>query len=248
MRFIALETVGSTNAEARRLAEQGDLGPLWVRADKQTDGRGRRGREWYSPRGNLFCTGLYSHFGNAQQAALISFVAALSVADLVRCYIKDAAEISLKWPNDVLVNGAKISGILLETGNYGGKSWIAIGIGVNLVAHPKVADYGTTDILSHMPEESLTVSEPLMSGPDAALAILSSRFEHWRHILMTEGFEPIRRQWLRQAKNIPGSVTVRLPTKSFTGEATGLGKNGELQVRLPNGTMTDVHAGDVFFG
>lgn len=246
MRFISLDIVGSTNAVARDYAECGDLGPLWVKADQQTEGRGRRGRAWKSKHGNLYSTGLYPSSGDVRQTALLSFVAALAVYDLVQTYVPEA-NIALKWPNDVLVNGAKISGILLESGKHKFGSWVAVGVGVNLVSHPDGTEFPATHLLEHISDKGLNDPEPVFTGSDAALAILASRFDHWRHIFDTDGFAPIRKAWTQRAYNLPGSVNVRLPSEEFSGEATGLGENGELQVRLADGTIRDIHAGDVFF-
>ena len=252
MRFISYETLDSTNLEAKRLAEQGDLGPLWIRADKQSAGRGRRGRKWTSDMGNLFCSGLYPHEDTAHQSAQMSFVAALALADTLEHYVpKDL--ISLKWPNDVLLAGKKTAGILLESGKTQmnithHQKWMIIGIGVNLTHHPKGTEFPATHLMEHIPAEDLQGPEPIMTGPQAVLAILANRFDHWRHVLSMKGFEPIGQAWTARAHNIPGTVTVRLPNESFSGEALGLDANGALRVSLADGTIKDIYAGDVFFG
>ena len=242
MRFINFDSVVSTNLEALKFAEEGDKGPLWVSAVQQTGGRGRRGRPWVSKSGNLYCSGLYPHAGNAQSAALYSFVAVLAIADLVRTYLPES-HVTLKWPNDVLIDGKKTSGVLLEHS----KGWIVAGIGVNLVSHPGNAEFPATHILEHIPEEALNKPEPLIPEPQAALAILAARFDVWRSILINDGFAPIKSAWEGLAQNVPGPLIVRLHNETFSGEATALGENGELQVRLKNGTIRNVHSGDVFF-
>lgn len=252
MRFIELNRVDSTNAEAKRLAEQGDFGPLWVRADTQSAGRGRRGRTWTSESGNLFCSGLYLHEGNTHQLAQLSFAASLALADTLEHYVPRHL-IGLKWPNDVLLGGRKTAGILLESGHTQlgvahHQKWIVVGIGVNLTHHPDGTDYPATHVMAHIPQANLKGPEPLMTGAQAMLAILVNRFDHWRHILLTQGFAPIGKAWTKRSYNIPGLVTVRLPNETFTGEALGLDEKGALRVRLENGTIRDIHAGDVFFG
>ena len=247
MRFISLDEVDSTNAQAKRLAEQGDFGPLWIRADKQSAGRGRRGREWTSETGNLFCSGLYPHDGTPQQAAQLSFVAALAVADTLAYYVPNDL-ISLKWPNDVLLNGKKTSGILLERGQTHHLGWCVIGIGVNLTHHPEETEFAATHLLDHIPEELLNRPEPIFTGPDAFLSSLAAMFSDYLVLFKEDGFEPIQRLWTERAHNIPGPVTVRLPNETFQGEALGLDSNGALRVKLSNGTIRDIHAGDVFFG
>ncbi|WP_026942082.1 biotin--[acetyl-CoA-carboxylase] ligase [Hellea balneolensis] len=252
MRFIELDSVDSTNAQAKRLAEQGDFGPVWIRADKQSAGRGRRGRTWTSETGNLFCSGLYPHDGNAHQLAQLSFAASLALADTLEHYVPRNL-ISLKWPNDVLLARAKTAGILLESGHTQlniahHQKWIVVGIGVNLTHHPDMTEYPATHVMAHIPQEKLTGPEPVMTGAQTVLAILAARFTHWRHMLLTQGFAPIGQAWMERSYNIPGAVNVRLPSETFTGEALGLDQNGALRVRLENGTIRDVHAGDVFFG
>ncbi len=242
MKFITLDHVDSTNAEISRLAEKGELGPLWVRANSQTHGRGRRGREWVSQKGNLYCSGLFPHNGTLQETARISFVAALAVADCLGDYVtKD--KISLKWPNDVLIDGLKSSGILLESG----KDHFIVGIGINLTSHPPLTPYPATHILEHIEAGLLNSPEPIMTGPDAVLAVLAIRFEYWLNLLADEGFSSISKAWLSRAYNVPGKVKVRLPKEEFSGQALGLDDNGALRVRLENGTIRDVHAGDIFF-
>ena len=252
MRFVSHETIDSTNTEAKSLAEQGDFGPLWIRADTQSAGRGRRGREWTSKTGNLFCSGLYPHEGTAYQSTQMSFTAALAVADALEHYVPKEL-ISLKWPNDVLLSGKKTAGILLEIGQTQmnvthHQKWMVVGIGINLTHHPKGTEFPATHVLDHIPADALNDPEPIMTGPQAVLAILANRFDHWRHILMHQGFEPIGQAWTERAHNIPGPVNIRLPNESFAGEALGLDANGALRVKLSNGTIRDISAGDVFFG
>ncbi len=172
----------------------------------------------------------------------MSFAAALAVADALVHYIpKDI--ITLKWPNDVLLDGKKTSGILLESG----AAWVIIGIGINLTHHPDNTDFPATHILEHIPPVDLDNPEHAMTGSQAVLAVLAARFDHWRHILMAKGFAHIRDAWMARAHNIPGPVTVCLPKEIFAGDALGLDANGALRVRLADGTIRDVHAGDVFF-
>ena len=137
--IIAFDEIDSTNAEARRRAESGEAGPLWITAALQTAGRGRRGREWETPVGNLAATCLFVTDRAPAEAAQVSFVAALAVFDLARA-IAPSARIALKWPNDLLVEGGKAAGILVESGpRAGGGLWLAVGIGVNLVYAPPPA-------------------------------------------------------------------------------------------------------------
>ena len=243
MKFITLTETGSTNAYVRELADQGEIGPLWVRADQQSAGLGRRGREWVSPAGNLYASGLYPIIGKAADAALMSFAAALALADTIEHYVSRDL-VSLKWPNDVLLASKKTAGILLEAG----KGFFIVGIGLNLLHHPADTIFPATHILEYISDDKLDGPEPIMTGPQAVLAVLASRFDYWRDIYLTYGFEPVRTAWLARAHNVPGPVNVQLPKESFSGEAIGLSENGALRLRLSNGTIREIHAGDVFFG
>jgi len=247
LRFIHLDSVASTNESARDFIAQGDFGPLWIQAGEQTGGKGRRGRTWVSKPGNLYCTGLYPFAGDQAAAARLSFAAALSVAEFTAEYV-DRNSISLKWPNDILINGAKTAGILLESGTHHGQGWVMAGIGVNLARHPEGTPYPATHIMEHIPKEVFQSDEPDVPAPHTAVAMIARNFSKWMMIGDQRGFSAIREAWSDWAKDLPGPVTVNLPNESFSGEGLGLGENGELQVRLEDGTMRLVHAGDVFYG
>ncbi len=239
MRFIHLDTVGSTQTEARNRLDVGETGPLWVRADSQTDGRGRRGRAWSSPSGNLFATALLPTTLDAARSALVGFAAALAIADTLETYgIRSG--VTLKWPNDVLIGGAKISGILIEREG----SHLLVGIGMNLVSHPSDTPYPATDLLSEMTDEDLQADEPMFTGPEAVLATLSAHLMGWIDRLERDGFSPLREAWLAKAHRLGEAVSVN----GLTGTLSGMGPDGSLELVLPDGAKTRVHAGDVSFG
>lgn len=246
MRFIHFEEIDSTNLEARRLAEEGQTGPVWISADAQTVGKGRRGREWVSKTGNLYCTGLYLHPEDLASAARLSFVAAIALAETLEQYI-DPDLISIKWPNDVLVDGKKIAGILLESGTSGDKLWIAIGMGVNLMHHPENTERPATHLLEHIKIEQMTGPEPIFTGNRPVLATLAARFDHWRDIYLTSGFADIKKAWAERAMGLGETVTARLSNREIVGLAMGLDDDGALRMKLENGEIEKIHAGDVFF-
>lgn len=246
MRFVHFQTIDSTLSEAKRRASIGEADSLWISTDCQSMGRGRRGREWVSDTGNLFCTGLYTHTGDLASAACLSFAAALAVAQTLEHYI-DPKLVSIKWPNDILVDGKKIAGILLESGTHDGEIWIAVGIGINLVSHPKLEDYMATHLLAHIASDLLETSEPIFTGAQPVLAILAQKFEDWRHIYISEGFEPLRKAWSNLAVGLHGPVTARLENKTITGIVKGMDGNGALEVEISSGEIVKIHAGDVFF-
>lgn len=245
MRFIHLTEAGSTNDEVRRLAEQGESGPLWLSADAQTDGRGRHGRAWTSVKGNLYASGLFPLGQDPLAGAQLGFAAALAIADTIKVYAPEA-KVSLKWPNDVLVGGAKISGILLETGQTQGRSWVIVGIGLNVMSHPADTPYRATHLLEHISEAALSTAEPIFTGVEAILPVLSARFEHWRGLHAREGFTALRGPWLAVAQGLNEMADIRLPNRQFRAIITGLGENGELQLQHSNGTKESLYAGDVF--
>ena len=238
MRHIRLDITGSTNLDARNFAKDADFGPLWITAAQQDAGRGRNGRNWVSPKGNFYGSHLFPTEVEPNRRGLYSFVAALAVHDALS-ELHPAGNFDLKWPNDILLDGAKIAGLLLETGQTHHQAWIVAGIGVNLNSHPSDTPYPATHLSGPLGEDI---------GPVHFLKVLSKYFDLWRDKFEQAGFFPIRDAWLSRASKIPGKVTVRLPNESFNGEALDLGENGALHVRLSNGTIRQVHAGDVFPG
>ena len=239
-RIEALAEVDSTNAEARRRAEAGEAGPLWITAARQTAGRGRRGRAWETGQGNLAATLLFVTDKPPAEAAQISFVAALAVADLADAFVPPAL-VSLKWPNDPMIAGRKASGILVESGQHpGGGLWIAVGVGVNLATPPAAPERPATAFAAHM-----TGPPP---KPLEALTILAGSFDRWRRVWETSGFAVIAEAWTRRAHGLGEVCTARLGHETITGTAEGLDPDGALRLRLPDGMLRRITAGDVFFG
>ncbi len=236
----AYDELDSTNAEARRRAEAGRGGPVWITAAVQTAGRGRRGRNWASPSGNLAATLLTTTDAPPAVAAQLSFVAALAAADLVdTCLGEGAAQ--LKWPNDVLVHGRKAVGVLIESGaRSDGRLWLAVGVGVNLAVAPDDTERPATALADHM-------AAPPPGALDA-LDILATRFEIWRQVWEQDGFAPISRAWTARAHGLGGRCEARLPDRTLFGVADGLDEEGALRLRQDDGTLVRITAGDVFFG
>ncbi len=234
------EHVGSTQDVVKRLAADGDFGPLWVRADSQDAGRGRNGRKWFSKKGNFYASGLYPWAGSIGDKALMSFVAAVALSETLAIYI-DPSLITLKWPNDVLVNGAKVAGILLEAGD----GWISIGMGINIEHHPDNMPYPVTHLLEHISPDQLKLTEPIYTGLEPILADVSKNIGIGLSVLLTEGFVPIRRQWLRKAARLGEDISVNVGNDIVTGTFETIGRNGALRLRLANDTFRDVLAGDV---
>lgn len=236
----AYDEIDSTNAEARRRAEAGQGGPVWITAAVQTAGRGRRGRAWSTQRGNLAATLLMTTDLPPAEAAQVSFVAALAACDLADACLGEGAA-RLKWPNDVLVHGRKAVGILVESGaRDDGRLWLAVGIGVNLAHAPQDVERPAVAFAEHM------------GGPPPqpldALEVLAGAFERWRRLWTTQGFPPIARGWTERAVGLGRPCEARLPNRTLTGVAEGLDLDGALRLRLDDGSLERVTAGDVFFG
>lgn len=229
-RLIRHEKIDSTNSEARRLAEAGETGPVWITALHQTAGRGRRGRVWDSALGNLAATLLIRPARDNR--AQLSFAAALAVADLA-AHFAPAARIAVKWPNDVLADGRKLAGILLESG----EGWLAIGIGINLAAHPQGTEFPATSLAA------LGMTPP---SPGHALEVLAGRFAHWYDCWMKDGFEPLRAAWLAQAGGLGGPIRARLPQEELVGVFEGIDADGALLLNR-DGQVRAISAGEVFF-
>jgi len=243
VKFIQYDSLGSTNAEADRLFSSGEGAPFWVRADEQSAGRGRRGREWVSPKGNFYGTACYAFDGSSGEAAKISFVAAIAAAKALSAYSLTASP-SVKWPNDILLGGRKVAGLLLEAK----PGRIIVGIGVNLVSHPEGGNIPATHLLEQMDPAALNSDEPEFTGAEGFLAILARCFDTAFKKHLAYGFSATRSDWMALSQGIPGPVTVRLPQENFTGHAESLLENGALRVTAQDGRIRDVHAGDVFFG
>ena len=234
LRLLRLAEIDSTNEEARRQAEAGERGPLWIMAERQMAGRGRRGAVWQAPAGNLTATLLLSP---PRDCAQISFAAALAMADMAQQFAPRAC-ITVKWPNDVLAAGRKLAGILLESGlRKDNAYWLAVGIGANLASHPDSTEFPATSLAA------LGVVPP---APHAALGVLAARFTHWYDRWMTEGFESLRAAWLARAPELGTAIRARLPHETRHGLFEGIDASGALLLREPSGVRA-IAAGEVFF-
>jgi BirA family biotin operon repressor/biotin-[acetyl-CoA-carboxylase] ligase len=238
--LLILDATDSTNEEARRQAAAGAPVPLWIMARRQSAGRGRQGRRWEDPGGNLFATCLLRPAMPPASAALLSFAACLAVADTFAALAPDVP-VALKWPNDALLNGRKAAGVLLEgSGDGQGMAWLAVGIGINLANAPPQAPEG-------WPPTSLAAETGTPPPePEAALAMLAVAFARWAGQLEAEGFEPLRRAWLARAARLGEKVTARLPRETVEGVFTDLDASGAL-VLSQAGRLRSIQAADVFF-
>ncbi len=236
---IILSEIDSTNAEAARRAPE-LRGPAWILALRQTQGRGRRGRAWHDPKGNFAATYLCRPEGAPEQVAMRSFMAALALHEALVTVTGRPGSFALKWPNDVLLNGGKLAGILLESlGQGGGVSHLAIGIGVNLRAAPE-AEPGATPPVDLLSETGCAVT------PQEFLDLLAPAFARWEAQFVTYGFGPIRTAWLDRAARLGAQVTARTLREEQTGTFEGIDANGALLLRTGRGRIA-IPAADVYF-
>ena len=239
-----LDEVDSTLDEAARRAPTLS-GPEWILAKRQTKGRGRRGRAWKEPTGNFAATLVLRPKGPADQVALRSFVAALAVYDACIALCGEVPGLALKWPNDVLFNGGKLAGILLESagrGNDGGVSHLSIGIGVNLIETPmqEWLEPGAVWPVSLLSETGIQVTPEVFLGElAAAYARLEAQF-------VTYGFEPIRAAWLSRAARLGEVVTARTMTSETEGTFETIDASGNLVLNTAKGRIS-IPAADIFF-
>jgi BirA family biotin operon repressor/biotin-[acetyl-CoA-carboxylase] ligase len=235
--LVAHETIGSTNDEAKRLARDGAVEGLIVTAKQQTTGRGRRGRHWVSPPGNLYSSTLLRPQCRAVTAVQIGFVAALGVADAIG-ELAPRIALGCKWPNDLLANGRKVSGILLETEIVAGDmpDFVVLGVGVNLASSPRDMPY---------PATSLAEEGTPGIGPLAMLATYVRHFAGWLGLWRKEGFSPIREAWLARAIGLGEPIQVRLESDTLDGSFLDLDDDGALLLGVPGGSRR-IAAGEVF--
>jgi BirA family biotin operon repressor/biotin-[acetyl-CoA-carboxylase] ligase len=241
--IIRFDQIDSTNAEARRRAEAGDTGPVWLTARRQSAGRGRRGRAWEGEAGNLFATLLTTTRKAPAEAAQATFIAALAVADLLDAFARPGA-VTIKWPNDVMLGGAKAAGILVESGAHAtGGLWLAVGIGVNLAHAPEGTERPAVALASHLRPD---IAYP--PSPEAAMAVLAQAWADWAGRWDEIGFHPVLDAWVRRNATLNGPCVARLGHEAVEGLAEGVEGDGSLRLRLADGTLRLISAGDVFFG
>jgi BirA family biotin operon repressor/biotin-[acetyl-CoA-carboxylase] ligase len=235
-RVVVLDRVDSTNAEALRRANAGERGPLWIVAREQSAGRGRRGRAWASPAGNLHATLMLTDPAPPAVAPQLGFVAGLALCDAVAAAAPVlASRLALKWPNDLLCGGRKIAGILIE--GEGEPVAVAVGIGVNCRHHPDAAEFPATDFAA----EGGDVTAATLF--DDLVAAMEARLRQWNG---GSGFAAIRAAWLGRAAGVGQPVRVRLSGREAAGRFETIDDSGRLVLRTGPGDLEAIAAGDVF--
>lgn len=239
---IVLPEIDSTNAEGFRRAAS-FAGPTWILAGVQTAGRGRRARPWSSPRGNFHGTLVLKPTEPPETVALRSFVAALALRDALVTVTGLPQSFALKWPNDILCNGGKLAGILLESqGLNGPDAVLSIGIGVNLIAAPDASQVE----VGAVPPVSLLQETGLRLTPEAFLDALAPAYADWEATFTTEGFAPLRDAWLSHAARLGETIRARTGTETREGVFQTIDSAGNLILRMTNGPVA-IPAAEVFF-
>jgi len=238
-RLEAHQSVTSTNLVAQERAQQGDEGQLWVVADEQTQGVGRRGRVWRSPKGNLAASLLLVADLAPDKAAQLSFVGGLSFAESLESLTDGKAKIQLKWPNDMLIDGAKLGGILVERHALRqGKVAIILGMGVN-VASPPSADYVTASL--HTSGFELSSAQVFEALTERWLV----NFALWDE---GRGFEQIRQKWLALAAGLGREIHIVRQGQKLSGRFKTIDTQGQLMIETFDNKLIAIAAGDVHFG
>jgi BirA family transcriptional regulator, biotin operon repressor / biotin---[acetyl-CoA-carboxylase] ligase len=236
-RLVAYETIGSTNDELKCLAREGAAEGLVVTAQRQTAGRGRRGRTWMSPVGNLYSSTLLRPDCPPAMAAQLGFVAALGVADAIG-ELAPQVHARCKWPNDLLANGKKICGILLETEMVSGDrpDFVILGVGVNLISSPRDTPYPATSLAEE--------GAPIVTPAEMAAAFIR-HFATWLTSWREGGFAPIRQAWLARAMGLGEPIQVRLERATLEGKFLDLDEDGALLLGQAGGSRR-IAAGEIF--
>jgi BirA family biotin operon repressor/biotin-[acetyl-CoA-carboxylase] ligase len=237
-RLHRYETLGSTNDDARRLARAGAPEGTLVWSLAQSAGKGRRGRPWMSPPGNLYLSLIQRPAGPPAQAAQLGFVAAIALGDALDRLTGPVLRLRYKWPNDLLIAGRKIAGILLEseTGAAGSPDFVVIGIGVNLVSAPRDVEF---------PATSLAEAGCVGVTPPRLLEAFAHCFAGWAGRWREEGFAPVRAAWLKRASGLGEGIRVRLERQTLDGRFLDLDHDGALLLDAAEGRRR-IAAGEVF--
>ncbi len=238
-RLELYDSLPSTADLCRSRAEAGESEGLAVLARQQTAGHGTRGRSWTGAAGNLFLSVLLRPGGAAREASQWSLLAGVALAEALSAGLPDEAALTLKWPNDALLHGRKVAGILVESAAdaRGGLIWLSIGLGVNLVTAPPVPGRSTACLADYG-------SPP---PPETMAGRVLEALAHWRDVRAHAGFAPVRAAFLARAPTYGTRITLRLGERMLGGAFAGLGEDGSLLLRA-GGRIQAFAAGEVTFG
>jgi BirA family biotin operon repressor/biotin-[acetyl-CoA-carboxylase] ligase len=237
--LIMFDEIDSTNLEARRLIESGIDNDFVIVSSKQTNGRGRRGKEWVSDEGNLYLSLILRPYGKPYTFCQLSFITAIALYDAITALSREyqkPIDLKLKWPNDILVNGAKISGILLEYIEYAEKEYIVIGLGVNVQNAPKNLNQNTSSIAEIFGD---------MIDVNDILGIFMSNFHKYYRRWQMDGFAQLRRLWLSRAHRIGEIITISNDNLRISGAFKDINNQGAIRLKLASGQISIIHEGSI---
>jgi len=237
--LLVFEEIDSTNNEAKRLIKSGALDRLVIWSKQQTDGRGRYGRNWSSQEGNLYMSVLLPVQCSLAKAAQLSFVMGLSVYDVISGLAKKQKiklDINLKWPNDILISGMKIGGILLESLPEEDTGWVVLGLGLNVENTPDV-------------ENSTSLKDLGIKGNVGhALGMVMNKFDYYHNLWTIYGFSKIRQMWIKRAYKLGEVVTISDMKNRISGVFETIDKDGAMKIKLASGEKYSMSTGEIFFG
>lgn len=236
--LLAFEEIDSTNNEAKRLMQSGAFDRLVIWSKSQNQGKGRSGRVWESPEGNLYLSVLLPINCSLEQSAQLSFVMSLAIHDVITSLaIKNnlKLDIKLKWPNDVLVNGKKICGILMESLSEEVKDWVTIGMGLNVEKTPDI-------------ENTVSLKDlGIKIGVGEVLGMVMNQFDYYHDMWLIYEFDKIRKIWLKSAYKLRKVITISNISNRISGVFEGVDKEGNIIIRLASGEKIPMNTGEVFF-
>ena len=238
-RWLKYSSIDSTNSACLELARTGDLGQLWISSDQQTAGRGRYGRKWVSESGNLYASLLLKNpVDKFSLIAQLPFLAVLGLGQTLEVMTGHTGITGFKWPNDLLIKGAKVAGILLESEQIDDNHiYVVLGFGVNCKSHPQQSLYPATNLK----EQGLQIDA------DDLLVSLAKHIDsllcHWNR---GQSFARIREQWFAKALGIGQEITIKLAEGEQQGTFENIDELGLLELRLNTGELKKISAGDVF--
>jgi BirA family biotin operon repressor/biotin-[acetyl-CoA-carboxylase] ligase len=241
--LLSYDLLDSTNEEAKRLAGGGASHGAVIWAKRQSAGRGRMGREWVSAEGNLFVSVLLQPECDLATCSQLSFVAAVAVAETLKGIVGAQADIACKWPNDILLNGRKLGGILLESFTLPNalgieKQWVIVGVGINVESYPEHVLYPATCLRDSGVE---IISAKIVLSRFVSNFIAA--YDSWA----SKGFKPVQKAWMEQAYRLGHATEVLMGDKKIEGVFDGIDPSGRLLLRSASGAVTGISAGDVLF-
>lgn len=236
--LVKRDRVTSTNESLRALADEGAPEGTMLVARSQSAGRGRYGRRWQSPEGNLYLSVLLRPDCAPMQALQLGFVAGVALGDAISARVPASVPVQHKWPNDILLDGKKLAGILLESGTTGGAKldWLVIGMGVNVVSAPKDTAFPATALADH----GCTL------GPGDLIAPIAHALSHWIERWRKDGFAPVRAAWYARAYRRGQAVQVRFENGAKSGLFVGLDDDGAMLLQTAGGARERLSYGAVF--